>query len=246
MAAQHVLKGPAFCFGKDANCASAVRGCRVQQPRLLDARCGGHRIWPVSRSQLRKQSGVLVLRMSGWMWNMLRLIVLSRDRWGSRRLLFVLAAVVCAARMSPKKKLKVSPGCKTLAIAAGEDTALAASSMKDVHEFQLLLEKWVDAAHAVRNQPPGRCGPVAPLKLSDSQPGEYQWPVCSGGTLKEIAQRAWMEPERLLAESARMACAAGLLATDDSQDFLNEFCVLPESGLVKLLQGQVSDCHLGI
>lgn len=130
--------------------------------------------------------------------------------------------------MPPKKKLKLSsPSAKTQAVAAGEDTPMAVSNIKDVNEFQLLMEKWIDTVHNLRHHT-GPCTAAPPVKPSEVLPGQYEWPVCEGGTLKDIAQRAWADPDRLFTGSAKMLHAAGLLPSDDVQHMLSEFCQLPE------------------
>ena len=131
--------------------------------------------------------------------------------------------------MPPKKKLKCSPAAKTQSIVSGEDTTMAATDVKDIHEFQFCLDKWIEAARSLRSDMPGQPSPRPPLKLSDSVPGQYDWPVCEGGTLKAIVQRAWLSPDRLVAASAKLARAAGLIQGDDPDEFLDEFCSVADA-----------------
>ena len=132
--------------------------------------------------------------------------------------------------MPPKKKLKVSAASKTQALAAGEDTTLSACALQDVHEFQYVPDKWIDAVHGLRHHVHGvnACEPRPPVKLSESQPGEYEWPVGRGGTLKSIAQHIWSDSNRLLEESAKMVHATGLMSSDQPDEFLQEFCTVPD------------------
>ena len=108
--------------------------------------------------------------------------------------------------MPPKKKLKLSsPSAKTQAVAAGEDTPMAVSNIKDVNEFQLLMEKWIDTVHNLRHHT-GPCTAAPPVKPSEVLPGQYEWPVCEGGTLKDIAQRAWADPPTGSSQAVRRCC----------------------------------------
>ncbi|CAE7238938.1 unnamed protein product [Symbiodinium sp. CCMP2592] len=134
--------------------------------------------------------------------------------------------------MPPRKKQRTS-GQRSQAVAAGEATTRAASDIKDVNDFQLKLDAWIDATHGLRHHVEKQlpCEPTEPLGFGP-QPGQFAWPLCEGGTLKDIAQRAWSDPDHLLALSARMTHAAGLLDTDSVEDFKTHFCTIPGEQMV--------------
>ena len=133
-----------------------------------------------------------------------------------------------------KKKLKVagaSPGTP--------DTAVAAS-MSAVTPFQRDVSLTVELMYSLRHGVDGaRKRPLEDTMMevdsSSGMPkpdsdGIYPFPLCSGGTFMEMAQRAQtcegaVETGWLAKESAEFCFAAGLLESADPMEFLSEFVV---------------------
>ena len=61
--------------------------------------------------------------------------------------------------------------------------------------------------------------------------GLYQRPVLHGGTFKEVAQRAWSNPEMLTDKSASFVHKVGLTDSLDTAEFLQEFCKIQDTCL---------------
>ncbi|CAK9100925.1 Uncharacterized protein SCF082_LOCUS47204 [Durusdinium trenchii] len=67
---------------------------------------------------------------------------------------------------------------------------------------------------------------LEPKSLLKPVDGAFPWPICSGGTFKDIAQRAWADPERLIEMSACFCHKAGLVESADKEEFVQQFCKL--------------------
>ena len=117
--------------------------------------------------------------------------------------------------MPPRKKAKLA--------ASGPATALSVATQDAVPEFQTttlaLLESIYDLRHCTSSTIHTEVRGL--LKPSD---GQMPWPICHGGTFKEIAQRAWSDPEQLLKMSAEFAHLSGFLDSPDPAEFAQEFC----------------------
>ena len=67
--------------------------------------------------------------------------------------------------------------------------------------------------------------------VADSLPvGLYESPICWGGTFKDIAQRAWSDPDKLMEMSASFCQKMGLIDSADTNEFVQQFCKLDVTG----------------
>ena len=151
--------------------------------------------------------------------------------------------------MPPKKKIRGSnAAAKT--IASGEQSQATAQDMDSVCGLMRATQICVESMYSLRHAKPGilvsEALPELPL---DGNGGMYVWPVCQGGTFKDIAQRAWESPDRLIDESWDMVRATGIL--DDSSTpatLKHKFCVVEDSGwfgvMMETIRGDVSRIYL--
>ena len=130
--------------------------------------------------------------------------------------------------MAPKKKIKASK------IASGDATTATASSLKNVNPLMLAAQECLESIFSLRHSE-ANTAHQADLPRLQLQGNSYAWPVLGGGTFKDIAQRAWLSPDRLLQESLDMTFAAGLLDDADQRVFEEKYCAL-EAG---------ASCQLG-
>ena len=133
--------------------------------------------------------------------------------------------------MPPKKKVRGGAGAAK-AFASGENTRAIAKDMESVCPLMHAVNACIDSMYSLRHRKSGdvatECLPELPLQDSG---GKYVWPINEGGTFKDIAQRAWKDPDVLLNESWEMLLAAGLLDPDSTSSTLKEkFCTI-EAGL---------------
>lgn len=130
--------------------------------------------------------------------------------------------------MPPKKKVKSS---QAKAIASGVSSRAVCNTLEDVCPLMRAAADCVESMHCLRHSGPTLppdAQPLPELPL-DREKNLYPWPCLTGGTLKDIAQRAWLPDakDQLLEESWAMVKAAGLLDDDSSTATLKEkFCSL--------------------
>lgn len=100
-------------------------------------------------------------------------------------------------------------------IASGEQSQATAQDMDSVCGLMRATQRCVESIYSLRHVKQGNLVSEALPELPlDGNEGMYVWPLCKGVTFKEIAQRAWESPDRLIDESWEMVCATGIL--DDS------------------------------
>lgn len=124
----------------------------------------------------------------------------------------------------PRKRLKTGAGGAS-ALASGSHTPAPVSDVEHLADFQKACSKAVEFMYDLRHAKPSTVhleerGPFKPVN------GLFEWPVCHGGTFKEIAQRAWSDPDKLLSMSAKFASSIGLLDSEDPDEFVSQFCKL--------------------
>ncbi|CAK9005910.1 Uncharacterized protein SCF082_LOCUS8794 [Durusdinium trenchii] len=118
-------------------------------------------------------------------------------------------------------------------IAAGSDTQVLLSTASDTPKLQRDCLSILESVYQLRHFKASDvhssdCG------LLKVESGLYPWPILWGGTFKEIAQRCWESPDRVIEESAALAARVGLLDAKDPDEFVREFCKVdawpPEPG----------------
>ena len=132
----------------------------------------------------------------------------------------------------PRKRLKTGAGAAS-ALASGSHTPAAVADVEQLTDFQKACSGTVEFMYDLRHAKPSAVyseerGPFKPVD------GLFEWPVCHGGTFKEIAQRAWSEPDRLLSMSAKFASSIGLLDSEDPDEFVGQFCKLNVPSIHKI------------
>lgn len=145
--------------------------------------------------------------------------------------------------MAPKKKIKAAK------IVSGDATTATASSLKNVNPLMLAAQECLESIFSLRHCEANTAHqadlPRLPLQSGQS----YAWPVHGGGTFKDIAQRAWLSPDRLLQESLDLVLAAGLLDNDaDRRVFEEKFCAFEVGASCQLgfLMQLLNEIHAGM
>ena len=90
-----------------------------------------------------------------------------------------------------------------------------AKSTKLVCSCLQSLTKWVNEVYSLRHNTEANEG-------AKTMPA----PVGHGGTFKQILQRAWQDPEKLLNESLEMLKTVGYMSADSSLDDLGTLLTL--------------------
>ena len=131
--------------------------------------------------------------------------------------------------MPPKKKLRGAAGVAK-AFASGENSLATASNVGSVCPLMLACNACVDSLYSLRHKTDADLATEGLKELPlDGSGKQYVWPVEHGGTFKDIAQRAWKSPDRLLAESLDMLSAAGILDPGATVDVLKtKFCMVED------------------
>ena len=119
--------------------------------------------------------------------------------------------------MPPRKKLKAS------AIASGAQTTTSVSAFQDLPKLQRDALAIVDTMFGLRHADPSLIHD-APKGLLVPENGEMPFPITWGGTFVQIAQKAWAEPDKLLAMSSEFACGVGLLDAGDADELVQQYC----------------------
>jgi hypothetical protein len=87
-----------------------------------------------------------------------------------------------------------------------------AQSMSDLHPVNQAVLDWVNEVYVMRSNKEGL------VDATKCKP----WPVLHGGSFKEIAQRAWSDPGKLLGESLELLKKAGESKPDADLNFLGD------------------------
>lgn len=117
--------------------------------------------------------------------------------------------------MPPRKKAKLA--------ASGAGTTLSVASHDLIPDFQKDTMSTLESIYELRHCTTADVHMESKGLLAPSN-GLMPWPVCHGGTFKEIAQRAWEDPDKLLKMSAEFANLSGFLDSPDPAEFSQEFC----------------------
>ena len=135
--------------------------------------------------------------------------------------------------MPPRKRARTSGSKLATDVVAGASQASIATSMDDLPPIMKIVGELVDGMHSVRHADSAtlHLDGLGPLAAKD---GVLPWPVMHGGTFRQIAQRAWQDPEKLIEMSASVACKVGLCDTADPVEFQQQFCKV-EAGNFKAL-----------
>lgn len=132
--------------------------------------------------------------------------------------------------MPPARKRMRTAGAVAQNIAAGSDTQVLLSTASDTPKLQRDCLSILESVYQLRHFKASDvhssdCG------LLKVESGLYPWPILWGGTFKEIAQRCWESPDRVIEESAALAARVGLLDAKDPDEFVREFCKVDASQL---------------
>jgi len=131
--------------------------------------------------------------------------------------------------MPPKKKLRGAAGVAK-AFASGDKSLATASNVESVCPLMLACNACIDSMYSLRHKTDADIPTEGLNELPlDGSGKQYVWPVEQGGTFKDIAQRAWKSPDRLMAESCEMLIAAGILDPDATVNELKtKFCTVED------------------
>ena len=134
--------------------------------------------------------------------------------------------------MPPRKRQRVSISSKALdSVVAGNDTPGVPMTMDAVPNLMKTALGIVDLMYSLRHST------EKTIHLSDMgglspKDGLYTWPVGFGGTFKQIAQRAWSNPEKLMEMSCDLAVKCGFSDATDNLEFMQQWCK-QEAGSLK-------------
>ncbi|CAK9079619.1 unnamed protein product, partial [Durusdinium trenchii] len=118
--------------------------------------------------------------------------------------------------MPPRKKAK--------SLAAGVSTPQNITTADAMPSFQKDVLSICESIFELRH---GRVSDVheKPIGLLVPEHGLFAWPICYGGTFKDIAQRCWEDGgDKLLKMSAELCNRLGLVDSADVDDFKTNFC----------------------
>lgn len=126
--------------------------------------------------------------------------------------------------MPPRKRQKVAPKSVD-AIVSGVETSAVPMSLDAVPNLMKSALAIVDVMYALRHSTDTtiHLAEIGPLSPKD---GLFTWPIGSGGTFKQIAQRAWSNPERFLDMSCELAVKTGFTDATESLEFVQQYCKL--------------------
>lgn len=123
--------------------------------------------------------------------------------------------------MPPRKRQKVGP--KIDSIVGGAETSAVPMSLDALPNLMKSALAIVDAMYALRHSTDAtiHLAEIGPLSPKD---GLFTWPIHTGGTFKQIAQRAWAHSERLLDMSCELAVKTGFTDATESLEFVQQYC----------------------
>lgn len=124
--------------------------------------------------------------------------------------------VLHVGAMPPRKKAK--------SLAAGVSTPQNITTADAMPSFQKDVLSICESIFELRH---GRVSDVheKPIGLLVPEHGLFAWPICYGGTFKDIAQRCWEDGgDKLLKMSAELCNRLGLVDSADVDDFKTNFC----------------------
>lgn len=124
--------------------------------------------------------------------------------------------------MPPRKRLKGATGAAV--IVSGPNTPAVINNFEAVSKLQKDTLSIVNSIYELRHSSSKNVQLEPQGLLVPSDAGMFAWPVCHGGTFKDIAQRAWQQPEKLLQMSATLAHGCGLLDSPDEAELTQQFC----------------------
>ena len=132
--------------------------------------------------------------------------------------------------MPPRKRQKTQSGAAAARnVAAGSETPLLATTVDGLPKVQKDCLSILDSIYGLRHCQESMVHQEPRGLLTPGQNGLFTFPVSWGGTFKDIAQRAWSEPDKLLQLSTQLAFDAGFLDEEDEDEFLHQFCKLDVS-----------------
>ena len=147
-----------------------------------------------------------------------------------KQLVLLARAWHCLQTMPPRKKQRTLGGAAAAkSFASGSDTPLLATTVDALPKVQKDCLSMLDSIYGLRHCQESMVYTEPRGLLTPEPNGLFSFPVCWGGTFKDIAQRAWSEPDKLLQLSTQLAFDAGFLDEADEDEFLQQFCKLDVS-----------------
>ena len=147
-----------------------------------------------------------------------------------KQLVLLARAWHCLQTMPPRKKQRTLGGAAAAkSFASGSDTPLLATTVDALPKVQKDCLSILDSIYGLRHCQESMVYTEPRGLLTPEPNGLFSFPVCWGGTFKDIAQRAWSEPDKLLQLSTQLAFDAGFLDEADEDEFLQQFCKLDVS-----------------
>ncbi|CAK9052607.1 unnamed protein product [Durusdinium trenchii] len=134
--------------------------------------------------------------------------------------------LLCALACWQPKSLRQKTGRQGAdALSSGASAPVVATAFDDIPKIMRQALTILDDVHELRHYS-SETVHLEPKSLLKPVDGAFPWPICSGGTFKDIAQRAWADPERLIEMSACFRHKAGLVESADKEEFVQQFCKL--------------------
>lgn len=130
--------------------------------------------------------------------------------------------------MPPRKKAKAKHVVGN--VVSGPDTVATPTSITEAPGLIKTTLAIIEDMFNLRRADEKRIH-TEPLSHLQPKDGVFSWPVMHGGTFKQIAQRAWSNPDQLIDLSASLTNKIGFTESGDPAEFLQEFCKM-EAGLV--------------
>ena len=90
--------------------------------------------------------------------------------------------------MPPRKKARAAPAKLASEVSAGAQTSAVATRMDDLHEIMKSVSSLIDSVYTLRHHDSTAIHREA-VGLLVPENG-LPWPICFGGTYKQIAERA--------------------------------------------------------
>eukprot|EP00435_Cladocopium_sp_Y103_P028417 s2323_g7.t1 len=111
-------------------------------------------------------------------------------------------------------------------VAAGSETPLLITTVDALPKVQKDCLSILDSIYGLRHCQESEVHSEPRGLLTPESNGLFSYPIGWGGTFKDIAQRAWSDPDQLLQLSAQLAFDAGFLDEASGDEFLQQFCKL--------------------
>ena len=146
--------------------------------------------------------------------------------------------------MPPRKRARGAAGA--LSVAAGSNTPAVATSYDAMTKLQKDCVSVVNSIYDLRHATPQSVYSEPQGLLVPTAAGVFEWPILWGGTFKDIAQRAFQQPEKILHMSAKLAHAVNLLDAPDEAEFCQQYCKLDVAWFYRFFWKSNSQYTIGL